>query len=468
MADESPIIELKTSTGRSDRSVGPSTDQRSASSISVEPQLLLERLLTLEIVRVAERAAVSAARLRGQGSEIEADRTAAEAMRRELNTLPIEGIVVIGDSTNEASALLVGERVGNEGGPAVDIAVNPLEGATLCAKGMPDAMATIAIADHGTLLSAPHAYMEKIAIGPGYPQGIVDLDVPPEENIAALAKAKGVKASAITALILDRPRHSNLIAAVRRAGATVRFITDGDVAGVIYTAEPAATGVDVYMGVGGAPQGVLAAAALRCVGGQMQARLVLDTPEKRERALEMGVVDPRRKYMIDEMVRGDCLFAATGVTDGSMLRGVRFREDIIETQTVVMRSTTGTVRRITTRHRSQEKVSVLSWCEYGDGVRLKRPTEPRGLMTPTERFNRRSQSVLVTPIQLCIAAAKQPSVAKESWKRLPQKSGRFTSISNKVGYTSPRTWVTTRTLWLKVDASVGLPRQEVARGLIDE
>jgi fructose-1,6-bisphosphatase II / sedoheptulose-1,7-bisphosphatase len=177
-----------------------------------------------------------------------------------------------------------------------DIAAYPLEGTTLCAKGMPDARAAIAIADRGTLLSVPDTCMEKIAFGPGYPQGIIDLDASPEENIAALAKAKGVDVSGITALILDRPRHSNLIAAVRRAGATVRFITDGDVAGVIYTAEPAATGVDVYMGIGGAPQGVLAAAALRCVGGQMQARLVLDTPEKRERALEMGVVDPRRKY----------------------------------------------------------------------------------------------------------------------------------------------------------------------------
>jgi fructose-1,6-bisphosphatase II / sedoheptulose-1,7-bisphosphatase len=355
MVDESAVIESKSWTNSSNRHIEHSIDEPSAPSVSVEPQLLLERLLTLEIVRVAERAAVAAARLRGQGSEMKADRAAAEAMRRELNALPIEGIVVIGDSTDEASALLVGEKVGNKGGPAVDIAANPLEGATLCAKGMPDSMATVAIADHGTLLSAPNAYMEKIAIGPGYPKGIIDLDAPPEENIATLARAKGVKTSAITALILDRPRHSNLVAAVRRAGAAVRFITDGDLAGVIYTVEPGATGVDVYMGIGGAPQGVLAAAALRCVGGQMQGRLVLDSPEKRERASEMGIVDPSRRYEIGEMVRGDCLFAATGVTDGLMLRGVRFRGDTIETQTVVMRSTTGTVRRIVTQHRSHAK-----------------------------------------------------------------------------------------------------------------
>jgi fructose-1,6-bisphosphatase II / sedoheptulose-1,7-bisphosphatase len=258
---------------------GHSTPQETASSISVEPQLLLERILTLEIVRVAERAAVSGGRWRGQGSKMRA-RRAAEAMRHELNTLPIEGIVVIGDGeADEGSALFVGEKVGTEGGPTFDIAANPLEGTTFCAKGLPDAMATIAIADRGTLFSAPDAYMEKIAIGPGYPKDVIDLDAPPEENIAALARAKGVKPSAITALILDRPRRANLVAAVRRAGAVVR-ITDGDVAGVIYTAEPAATGVDVYMGIGGAPQGVLAAAALRCVGGPMRVRLVFDTPEK--------------------------------------------------------------------------------------------------------------------------------------------------------------------------------------------
>jgi fructose-1,6-bisphosphatase II / sedoheptulose-1,7-bisphosphatase len=345
MADESSALEWKRWSSSNDRFLGHSIDQESASSISVEPQFLLERLLTLEIVRVAERAAVSAARLRGQGSEMKAHRAAADAMRRELNTLPIKGIIVVGDGEADgASALIVGQKVGTEGGPPFDVAANPLEGTTLCARGMPGAMAVIAIAERGKLLSAPDVYMEKIAI-----------DAPPEENIVALAKAKGVEASAITALVLDRPHHSSLVAAVRRTGAAVRFVRDGDVAGVIYTTEPATTGVDVYMGVGGARQGVLAAAALRCVGGQMQGRLVLDTPEKRERASEMGIADVSKKYMIDEIVRGDCLFAATGVTDGSMLRGVRFGQEIIATQTVVMRSTTGTVRWIATQHRNQEK-----------------------------------------------------------------------------------------------------------------
>jgi fructose-1,6-bisphosphatase II / sedoheptulose-1,7-bisphosphatase len=197
--------------------------------------------------------------------------------------------------------------------------------------------------------------MEKIAIGPGYPKGVVDLDAPAEENIRNLAKAKGVKVAEITALMLDRPRHADLIAAVRKAGAAVSLITDGDVAGVIHTADAQATGIDIYLGVGGAPEGVLAAAALRCIGGQMQCRLVLDTEERRERAAKMGITDPRKRYEIEDMVRGDCLFAATGVTDGAMLRGVKFRHDIIETETVVMRSITGTVRWIRAEHRQLDK-----------------------------------------------------------------------------------------------------------------
>jgi fructose-1,6-bisphosphatase II / sedoheptulose-1,7-bisphosphatase len=237
----------------------------------------------------------------------------------------------------------------------VDIAVDPLEGTTLCAKNMPGAIATVAIADEGTLLHAPDVYMEKIAIGPGYPKGVVDLDAPPGDNILKLAHAKGVKPENITALILDRPRHADMIAAVRKAGAAVRLITDGDVAGVIHTAEPESTGVDIYLGIGGAPEGVLAAAALRCIGGQMQCRLVLDTDERRERAAKMGVNDPRKRYEVEDMVRGDCLFAATGVTDGAMLRGVKFQKDLIETETVVMRSVTGTVRRIVAQHRQLEK-----------------------------------------------------------------------------------------------------------------
>jgi fructose-1,6-bisphosphatase II / sedoheptulose-1,7-bisphosphatase len=197
--------------------------------------------------------------------------------------------------------------------------------------------------------------MEKIAIGPGYPKGVIDLDTPPEANIRSLAKAKGVKPEEITALFLDRPRHADAIASVRKAGAAVRLITDGDVAGVIHTAEPEATGIDIYLGIGGAPEGVLAAAALRCIGGQMQTRLVLDTEERRERAAKMGIKDPRKKFEIEDMVRGDCLFAATGVTDGAMLRGVRFRKDVIETETVVMRSITGTVRWIRAEHRQFQK-----------------------------------------------------------------------------------------------------------------
>jgi len=331
-------------------------EREAGSSITVQPHLLLERILSLEIVRVTERAAVSAARLRGRGAEKAADQAAVDAMRRELNNLPIHGTVVIGEGElDEAPMLFIGEEVGTKKGPKVDIAVDPLEGTTLCAKNMPGAIATVAMADEGTLLHAPDVYMEKIAIGPGYPKGVVDLDAPAGDNIMKLAKAKGVRPENITALILDRPRHADMIAGVRKVGAAVRLITDGDVAGVIHTAEPDSTGVDIYLGIGGAPEGVLAAAALRCIGGQMQCRLVLDTEERRERAAKMGVTDPRKRYEIEDMVKGDCLFAATGVTDGAMLRGVRFRKDIIETETVVMRSVTGTVRRILAEHRQLEK-----------------------------------------------------------------------------------------------------------------
>jgi fructose-1,6-bisphosphatase II / sedoheptulose-1,7-bisphosphatase len=325
--------------------------------ISVPPQLLLERILTLEIVRVTERAAVSAARLRGHGQENAADQAAVDAMRRELNKLPIEGTIVIGEGErDEAPMLFIGEKVGLNAGPQVDIAVDPLEGTTLCAKNMPGAIATMAMADGGTLLHAPDVYMEKIAIGPGYAKNMIDLDAPPAENIQRLAKAKGVPASAITALVLDRPRHADIISAIRGTGAAVRLITDGDVAGVIHTASPEETGVDIYIGTGGAPEGVLAAAALRCIGGQMQCRLILDTPEKRERAKKMGVNDPRMIYQIEDMVKGDCLFAATGVTTGSLLSGVKFRKDnVIETETVVMRSVTGTVRYIKAEHRELQK-----------------------------------------------------------------------------------------------------------------
>src|SRR3974390_2512014 len=245
------------------------------SSITVQPELLLERILSMEIVRVTERAAVSAARLRGHGKEKAANQGGVDAMRRELNKLPSDGTVVIGEGEmDEAPMLFIGEQVGNKTGPKVDIAVDPLEGTTLCAKNMPGAIATLAMADAGTLLHAPDCYMQKIGIGPGYPKGTVDLDAPTEENILNLAKAKGVRPAEITAILLDRPRHADMIAAVRKTGAAVALISDGDVAGVIHCAEPK-TGIDIYLGIGGAPEGVLAAAALRCIGGEMQTRLVV-------------------------------------------------------------------------------------------------------------------------------------------------------------------------------------------------
>jgi fructose-1,6-bisphosphatase II / sedoheptulose-1,7-bisphosphatase len=316
----------------------------------------IDRILSLEIVRVTERAAVAAARLRGRGAEKKSDQAAVDAMRRELATLAIDGIVVIGEGEmDEAPMLYIGEQVGTKSGPKVDIAVDPLEGTTLCAKNMPGAIATLAMAERGTLLHAPDIYMDKIAIGPGYPKGVVDLDAPADENILNLAKAKGVKPEAITAMVLDRPRHADIINAVRKTGAAVSLISDGDVASVIHTADPEKTGIDIYLGIGGAPEGVLAAAALRCIGGQMQARLIVDSDEKRERVKKMGIKDPRKKYEILDMVKGDCLFAASGVTDGPMLRGVRFGKGYIETETVVMRSNSGTVRWIRAEHHELKK-----------------------------------------------------------------------------------------------------------------
>ncbi|WP_420132463.1 class II fructose-bisphosphatase [Rhodopseudomonas sp.] len=329
-----------------------------STTISVPPQLLLERILTLEIVRVTERAAVSAARLRGHGNEKGADQAAVDAMRRELNKMPIEGTIVIGEGErDEAPMLFIGEKVGAgiDGGPKVDIAVDPLEGTTLCAKNMPGSIATMAMAEGGTLLHAPDVYMQKIAIGPGYDKNVIDIDASPEDNIRRLANAKDVPVHDITVLVLDRPRHAELIAKIRATGAGVQLITDGDVAGVIHCADPDNTGVDIYMGTGGAPEGVLAAAALRCIGGQMQCRLLLDTHSKRNRAESMGIEDPNFVYQIEDMVKGDCLFAATGVTDGSLLSGVKFRKDVIQTETVVMRSVTGTVRYIKADHRQFEK-----------------------------------------------------------------------------------------------------------------
>ena len=310
----------------------------------------IDRILTLELVRVTERAAVAAARLRGRGDEKAADQAAVDAMRRELNRLPISGTVVIGEGErDEAPMLFIGEEVGTGEGLKVDIALDPLEGTTICAKDLPNALAVIALAEGGSLLNAPDVYMDKIAIGPGYPEGLVDLDRSPENNIVALAAAKGVDTKDITACVLDRPRHARLIDAVRGTGAGLRLIGDGDIAGVIHTTDSDETGIDIYMGIGGAPEGVLAAAALRCIGGQMQGRLVLDTDEKRRRAQSMGIEDPDRKYTMTEMARGDVLFAATGVTDGNLLNGVRFGKKI-KTHTLVMRSSTQTVRRISAEH----------------------------------------------------------------------------------------------------------------------
>jgi len=316
----------------------------------------LNRILTLELVRVTERAAVSAARLRGRGDEQAADQAAVDAMRDELNRLPIDGTVVIGEGErDEAPMLFIGEKVGTQNGPRVDIALDPLEGTTICAKNLPNALAVVAIAEEGSLLNAPDVYMQKIAVGPGLPQGVVELDAQPAENIHSLAKAKGVPASEITACILDRPRHARMIDEVRKTGASIRLIGDGDVAGIIHVTEPEETGIDIYMGIGGAPEGVLAAAALRCIGGQMQGRLVINSDEQRERAFRMGIKDLERKYMMEEMARGDVLFAATGVTDGNLLSGVRFGRDSITTHTVVMRSSSGTVRWIKAQHQDLEK-----------------------------------------------------------------------------------------------------------------
>ncbi|MFH1793912.1 MAG: class II fructose-bisphosphatase [Pseudomonadota bacterium] len=316
----------------------------------------LDRILTLELVRVSERAAVAAARLRGRGDEKAADQVAVDAMRSELNRLAIRGTVVIGEGErDEAPMLYIGEEVGTGEGPIVDIALDPLEGTTICAKNLPNSLAVIAIAEKGTLLNAPDVYMDKIAIGPGYPDGTINIDLSPAENIARVAKAKGVPVSEVTACILDRPRHQKLIDEVRATGAAIRLIGDGDVAAVIHTTDPEETGIDIYLGTGGAPEGVLAAAALRCTGGQMQGRLILDTPEKVARAAKMGVSDPKRIYSVYDMASGDVLFAATGVTDGNMLAGVKFTRNYIETQTIVMRSSSRTVREIIARHQDLDK-----------------------------------------------------------------------------------------------------------------
>jgi len=315
----------------------------------------LDRNLALEVVRVTEAAALAASKLMGRGDEKMADQAAVDAMRTTLNSLAIEGTVVIGEGErDEAPMLFIGEKVGLGRGPKIDIALDPLEGTTITAKGLPNALAVIAMAEDGGFLNAPDVYMDKIAVGGGLPDGVVDLDNTPVVNLKNLAKAKQMEISDLVACILDRPRHAELIAKVRESGARIMLISDGDVSGVMATSRPD-SGVDIYLGTGGAPEGVLAAAALRCIGGQMQCRLMLDTEEKRARAAKMGIKDPRKKYEIADMVKGDCLFAATGVTDGALLAGVKFRKDVIETETVVMRSVTGTVRWIRAEHRQLGK-----------------------------------------------------------------------------------------------------------------
>jgi fructose-1,6-bisphosphatase II / sedoheptulose-1,7-bisphosphatase len=315
----------------------------------------LDRSFSLEAVRVTEAAAIAAYAQIGRGNEHDADQAAVEAMRAAFNVLHIDGTVVIGEGErDEAPMLFIGEKVGR-GGLAVDIALDPLEGTTLTAKAMANALAVMAMAEPGTMLNAPDTYMDKIAIGGGFAEGVIDLDAEPGDNINALAKAKGVRPRDITACIMDRPRHEELIAKVRKAGAAVKLITDGDVAGVIATSDPA-TGVDIYIGQGGAPEGVLAAAALRCVGGQMQARLIFKKEDEKRRAERIGIKDFARKYTMTDLVSGDVVFSATGVTDGSMLAGVHRRGGFITTESVVMRSATGTVRWIKARHRRETGV----------------------------------------------------------------------------------------------------------------
>ncbi len=318
----------------------------------------LDRALALDIVRVTEATAVAAARWRGRGDEEAADEAAAAAMHREITRLPIAGTVVVGEGEESESAFLyIGETFGGGGSSAIasDLAVDPIEGTTLCAKSLPNAMSVLAVAEPGSVLKVPAIYMDKIAIGAGYPQGLVDLDATPAENLQALADAKGVRVEELTVCVLDRPRHGKLIEDVREAGAALRLIGDGDIAAVIHVAEPLETGIDMYLGLGGAPEGVLAAAALACIGGQMQGRLVAANQEQRTRARAAGIDDLKRKYSVRDMVTGDLSFAATGVTDGSLVAGVRFGKRAITTQSVVMRASTHTVRWIRTEHADPSK-----------------------------------------------------------------------------------------------------------------
>jgi len=309
-----------------------------------------DRMLSLGLARVSEAAALASAGFVGRGDEKAADHAAVEAMRAQLNLLDIRGVVVIGEGErDEAPMLFIGEEVGSGQGPEVDIALDPLEGTTLTAKDMPNALTVIAMAPRGTLLHAPDVYMDKLAVGPGLPAGVVSLDMAPAERIRALAAAKGCAVTDITACILDRDRHATMIAEVRSTGAAIRLITDGDVAGVMHCAEPEITGIDIYMGLGGAPEGVLAAAALKCMGGQIMGRLVFRNDDERARAAKAGITDLDRVYTRDEMVTADVIFSATGVTDGSLVDGIRREPGWLTTETLLMRSKTGSVRRMSYR-----------------------------------------------------------------------------------------------------------------------
>ena len=320
----------------------------------------MDRNLALEAVRVTEAAALAASKLMGRGDEKMADQAAVDAMRTSLNALSIDGTVVIGEGErDEAPMLYIGEKVGT-GGPKIDIALDPLEGTTITAKGLPNALAVMAMAEDGGFLNAPDVYMDKIAVGGGLPEGIVDLDKTPKQNLADLSKAMKVDVADLVVCILDRPRHSELIAKVREAGARIVLIGDGDVSGVIATST-GDSGINLYMGSGGAPEGVLAAAALRCIGGQIQGRLLFRNDDEKARAKKWGITDLNRKYSMGEMAKGDVMFAATGVTNGSMLKGVRRFHNGAETHSIIMRSKTGTVRWISAHHNFSIKTGLPSW-----------------------------------------------------------------------------------------------------------
>jgi fructose-1,6-bisphosphatase II / sedoheptulose-1,7-bisphosphatase len=313
---------------------------------------VLDRVLVLEMVRVTEAAAIAASKWIGRGDNDAADAAAVEAMRMALNELPLCGTVVIGEGErDEAPMLYIGEKVGcaQGEGPKIDIALDPLEGTSITAKAGPNALAVLAIAENGCLLNAPDTYMEKLAVGPGYAEGTIDLRRSVTDNIRAIAKAKGVDPNEITACVLDRDRHTDIIAELRALGCGVNLIPDGDVAGVIAVTDPD-TGIDVYIGTGGAPEGVLAASALRCVGGQMQGKLVFRNDDEVARARRWGIEDLDRIYTLEDMAKGDCIFAATGVTDGSLLDGVHRRKSCVTTESIVMRASTGTVRRVSTEY----------------------------------------------------------------------------------------------------------------------